>query len=77
MRRVVQWTPDGSGLAFVVTRGGVSNLWVQPVAGGAPSPLTDFKTDRIFNFAWSRDGRRLALARGWSSGDVVLIRNFR
>jgi serine/threonine protein kinase/Tol biopolymer transport system component len=77
MHRVVQWTPDGNGLAFIVTRGGVSNIWVQPVSGGAPSPVTSFKTDRIFNFAWSRDGRQLALARGWSSGDVVLIRNFR
>jgi Tol biopolymer transport system component len=77
MHRVVQWTPDGNGLAFIVTRGGVSNIWVQPISGGAPSPMTSFKTDRIFNFAWSRDGRQLALARGWSSGDVVLIRNFR
>ncbi len=77
MHRVVHWTPDGNGLAFIATRGGVSNIWVQPVSGGAPSPMTGFKTDRIFNFAWSRDGRQLALARGWSSGDVVLIRNFR
>ncbi len=75
--RVVHWTPDGNGLAFIVTSGGVSNIWVQPVSGGASAPMTDFKTDRIFNFAWSRDGRQLALARGWSSGDVVLIRNFR
>jgi len=77
MHRVVQWTPDGTGLAFIVTRGGVSNIWVQPVSGGGPSPMTGFKTDRIFNFAWSRDGRRLALACGRSPGDVVLIRNFR
>ncbi len=75
--RVIQWTPDGAGLAFIVTRGGVSNIWSQPVAGGAPASLTDFKSDRIFNFAWSRDGRRLALAHGWVSSDVALIQNFR
>ncbi|MGH9844049.1 MAG: protein kinase domain-containing protein [Blastocatellia bacterium] len=77
MHRVVQWTPDGAGLAFIVTRGGVSNLWSQPISGGPPAQFTDFKTDRIFNFAWSRDGERLALAHGWESSDVALIQNFR
>lgn len=60
-----------------MTRGGVSNIWTQPVSGGAPAQLTNFKTDRIFNFAWSRDGKRLALAQGWVSSDVALIQNFR
>jgi serine/threonine protein kinase/Tol biopolymer transport system component len=77
LHRVVQWTSDGTALAFIVTRAGVSNLWAQPIDGGAPSQLTDFKTNRIFNFAWSRDGRRLALAQGWTSNDVALIQNFR
>jgi len=77
MHRVVQWTPDGAGLSFIVTRGGVSNIWSQPISGGAPAQLTNFKTDRIFNFAWSRYGQRLALAHGWESSDVALIRNFR
>ncbi len=77
MHRVVQWTPDGAGLAFIVTRGGVSNLWSQPISGGPPAQLTDFKTERIFNFAWSRDGQGLALAHGWESSDVALIQNFR
>lgn len=77
INRVVQWTPDGEHLAFVVTRGGVSNIWTQPISGGAPAQLTNFKTDRIFNFAWSRDGKRLALAHGWVSSDVALVQNFR
>src|SRR5262245_1590918 len=77
MHRVVQWTPDGARLAFIVTRGGVSNLWAQPISGEAPARLTDFKTGRIFNFAWSRDGQSLAIAQGWESSDVALIQNFR
>jgi hypothetical protein len=39
--------------------------------------MTDFKSDLILDFAWSADGRRIALARGRPSSDVVLIRNFR
>jgi len=39
--------------------------------------LTDFKSDRIFDFSWSRDGKQLALFRGVVNSDVVLISNFR
>ena len=44
----------------VVTRGGVSNIWAQPIDGSAPKQLTHFKTDRIFSFDWSGDGKQLA-----------------
>ena len=49
------------------------NLWSQPLDGGPPKQVTDFKSDEIFSFAWSRDGKQLALARGVETGDVVLI----
>jgi hypothetical protein len=39
--------------------------------------LTDFKTDHIFFFDWSRDGRQLALARGTRASDVVLINDLK
>jgi Tol biopolymer transport system component len=69
----VRWTPDGRGLVYVDNRSGVSNLWMQPVDGGQPMQLTDFKTDQIFVFDWSRDGRQLLLARGVVTSDVVLF----
>jgi serine/threonine protein kinase/Tol biopolymer transport system component len=75
--RPIRWTPDGRALAYIVTRDGVSNIWSQPLTGGGPKPLTDFKTQRISNFAWSRDGKQLALARGVTNSDVVLITGFR
>ena len=37
----------------------------------------DFKTDQIFWFDLSRDGRQLALSRGTQTSDVILIRDFR
>jgi Tol biopolymer transport system component len=72
-QRPLQWTPDGGAVAFIRTSNRVSNLWAQPLAGGEPKQLTDFKDQRIFNFAWSRDGKQLALARGVVNSDVVLI----
>ena len=54
-----------------------SILWEQPVAGGPPRQLTKFTSGRIFNFAYTPDRKRLFLARGTRTGDVVLIRDFR
>jgi Tol biopolymer transport system component len=73
----VSWTPDGRALTYVNGRGNFSNIWLQPLDGGQPKQLTDFKTDRIFSFGWSRDGRWLAVSRGVVNNDVVLISNFR
>src|SRR5262249_40127230 len=69
----LRWLPDGRAFTYIRTRGGVSNIWVQPVDGGESKQLTDFKTDRIFSFDFSRDGKQLALSRGVIDTDVVLI----
>ena len=74
---LMRWLPDGRALAYVSTRGGVSNIWLQPVDGGAATQLTDFKTDLIFSFDLSRDGKQLALSRGTQNRDVILINNLR
>ena len=69
------WTPDGRAISFINSVNGVGNVWEQPVAGGPPTPVTHFTSDRIFYFDWSRDGR-LALSRGTDTTDAVLIKNF-
>jgi Tol biopolymer transport system component len=71
--RIVRWVPGGWGLAYLDTAGGVSNIWVQPLDGGPPLQLSDFKAERIDSFDWSPDGRRLAVVRGTETSDVVLI----
>ena len=71
------WTPDSSTLVFAQKRNGVSNIWSQPLNGDPPRQLTNFKSDLIFAFSLSRDGRQLVLARGTQTRDVVLIRDFR
>jgi Tol biopolymer transport system component/predicted Ser/Thr protein kinase len=75
----LNWTPDGKGVAYILTRDDVSNLWVQPVnlADRSAKPtrreLTHFTADRIFGFGWSPDGNSIAMARGNFTTDVVLI----
>jgi TolB protein len=73
----IRWTPDGRGLTYVDAPDGVGNIWLQPLAGGPPKRLTDFKSDRIFRFDWSRDGKQLVCSRGAATNDVVLINGLR
>jgi serine/threonine protein kinase len=67
------WSGDGKAIVYVNTLGTVSNLWSQPIDGGAAKQITNFKADRILTFAFSPDGRKLALARGSTASDAVLI----
>lgn len=69
----IRFTPDSKALAYVVNERGVSNIWETPLTGGEPKQITDFKSDLIFDFAWSRDGKQLALSRGQTNRDVVLL----
>ena len=71
--RILSWTPDSRGLAYVNRSGGTSNIWVQPLDGQPPYPLTDFKDGDLSEFAFSPDGNRLAMLREASESDVVLI----
>jgi serine/threonine protein kinase/Tol biopolymer transport system component len=86
------WAPDGGAVIYIVNSNGVSNLWAQPVPAdvpaspngalspappkAAPKQLTNFTSDRIYAFGWSRDGKQLALARGRLASDAVLISRF-
>lgn len=70
------WTPDGRSIAFL-DPGDPSNIFVQPIEGGASRRLTQFTEKEILDFAWSPDGKRLAITRGTTLADMVLIRGFR
>jgi eukaryotic-like serine/threonine-protein kinase len=71
--QVVRWVPGSDALSYIEARDDVHNLWSW-AAGRAPRPLTRFDSGRIFAYAWSRDGRRLALIRGVYNRDLVEVR---
>jgi Tol biopolymer transport system component len=74
--RTLRWMPDGGALAYIVTVDGVSNVWQQPLDGGRPRQVTEFTSDRMFDFAWSRNGRLLAVVRAVETSDAVRITDF-
>jgi Tol biopolymer transport system component len=73
----LRFTPDGKALAYMISRNRATNIWLQPLAGGAPKQITNFPNGDMFAFAWSKDGRQLAFSRGERKTDVVMMSGFR
>jgi Tol biopolymer transport system component len=73
---VPRWTPDGREFAYRDPNE-PANIWIQPIDGGPARPLTHFTDHQITNFAWSPDGKRLAVVRATVLSDLVLINGFR
>jgi serine/threonine protein kinase/Tol biopolymer transport system component len=67
------WAPDGKGIDFFVTHGGISDMWRQPLSGGPPKQYTHFSSGLIYNFAWAGDGKTLIMTRGTRTADIVLL----
>jgi hypothetical protein len=64
-------------LQYLLTKGDVTNVWTQPLAGGPPRQVTKSTVGRIFDFNWTYDGKQLLLSRGEVTSDVVLLSNLR
>ena len=71
----IRWTLDGKAIAYVSNSEGRTNIWAQPVAGGSAKKLTDFKTEWLMRFDWSRDGKQLICVRGRLTSDLFMISN--
>jgi Tol biopolymer transport system component len=65
------WLRTGRALSYL--SGEVSNLWLQPLDGTKPRQLTNFDSNSIWSYGWSRDGKQLAVARVRQTNDVVVI----
>jgi eukaryotic-like serine/threonine-protein kinase len=79
---VFGWAPGGRAVSYLLfdPGGNVRHLYIQPLAGGTPLQLTHFDTEpsQILAYAWSRDGKKLALTRArFADTDVVLFSGFR
>jgi serine/threonine protein kinase/Tol biopolymer transport system component len=66
---------DGKAAVYPARENGVDNLWLQPLGGSKGRQITNFKSERIYDFHWSFDGKQLAMVRGHTDSDVVLIRS--
>jgi Tol biopolymer transport system component len=70
------WMPDGRSIAYLDNASSILNVWSQPVDGGSPKQLTNFKSEFVNSFAISRDNK-IAVYRFSATRDIVLIKGFR
>ncbi len=71
----LQFSADGYAVYYPINERGVSNLIRQSLEGGDPVPVTNFDDLLIYHYAYDWARNRLAVARGQSNSDAVLIRN--
>ncbi|HWY19765.1 MAG TPA: protein kinase [Candidatus Acidoferrum sp.] len=74
---LLRFARDGKAVVYPVRDNGVDNLWLQPLDGSKGRQITDFTAEHIYDFHWSFDGKQLAMVRGHTDADVVLIRDTR
>ena len=68
----LRWTADSRSLVYVDQHGGIENLKAQPIEGGPQKQITNYSDEKIFSFAFAKDGT-VATSRGVIATDVVLI----
>jgi hypothetical protein len=68
-----QYSSDGQSLYYPVTLKGVSNIVMQPVGATSFTQMTGFKEFTIYGYSYDWKNKRLAVARGRSNTDVVLL----
>ncbi len=71
------WSSDGRAVIYIGAPQGGANLWQLPIDGSPVQPITDFKSESIWLFDMTRDGRQFVIARGKRSSDVVMISDTR
>jgi serine/threonine protein kinase len=69
------FSPDGKSIVYVVREKGVDNLWSQSLEGKNRKQLTSFDKDLIFRYAYSQDGKQIAMERGNLESDAFLFRD--
>lgn len=69
------WSPDSKSLTVTSSRGGTQNIWRMPLDGGEWEQMTDFKSGRILNVAWTADGKGMIVARAQTNNDLILVRD--
>jgi dipeptidyl aminopeptidase/acylaminoacyl peptidase len=68
-------TPKGTDYTFVKAAD-QTNIWIRPITGGEAKPLTHFTDHKISSYAWSPDGKHLAISRYVEQSDIVRVRGF-
>jgi DNA-binding winged helix-turn-helix (wHTH) protein/Tol biopolymer transport system component len=73
---IFRFSPDSKAIEFISDLDSGTQLMRQSFAESEPNPILSMPKDRIFNFAWSKNGKQLAISRGQQYRDAVLLSEF-
>jgi hypothetical protein len=70
----MQYSGDGRSVYYPITEKGVSNMVKQSLDGGPAALVTGFQNLVAYGYAYEWTNKKLAVTRGKSNSDVVLIK---
>jgi dipeptidyl aminopeptidase/acylaminoacyl peptidase len=70
----LRWTPDGKAILY---RDSHQGLRRQALDEEEPQLVKGLEGFRVFQFAWSRDGKHLAYSAGKATNEIILIESFK
>lgn len=73
----IVWSEGGRSFDYVDNQPDAARIWRQSSDGKGDKKLVlEIPKARVFSFAWSRDGKTLALGRGRSENDAIMLTGF-
>ena len=66
--------PNTNAVSYLISENGSSNVWLQPLDGSPGRQVTHLPSEQISGYAWSPDGKSIALIRREDVADVVLLK---
>ena len=73
---MTQMAPNGKSFDYISFEKGKNTILRQSTEGGEPKELYSLPNGRIFNFAWSKSNKQIAISQGKQNRDVVLLTAF-
>ena len=73
---VRRFSPDSQKINYILAETDGTQIVSQNFDGSDLKPIYTISDGRIFNFAWSKDGKKLAISRGQQLRDAVLLTDF-
>ncbi len=71
-----RFSPDSQSLDYIYSITDSTQIVRQKFDGSQPQPIYTTPEGKIFNFAWSKDGKKIVISRGQQFRDAVLLSEF-
>lgn len=71
-----RFSPDSKAIEFIAAIDSGTRIMRQAFNESEPKPILSMPKDKIFNFAWSKSGKQLAVSLGQQYRDAVMLTDF-